>query len=280
MQVYTEHKLSICGGLTFGTADRITIHGNRALLFDYKMGRRSVPDAEINPQVQAYVIGVFEEWPEVNTVNAFLLLPRRDEVSTALYHRSDMLRLRLRVETIIARCESAEQTFCPTEHCLYCARQATCSALHQHALVIANGYEEELKLPEQFHPGHIVDAADMSKALAVARVMEKWCDSVKHHALQLRLGGQEIPGYELRERAGTRKITAPLAAWLAVRERMTSDQFIGCCDVSLPKLETVFAEAAPRGAKTKAKQELCEALADLGVVETAKETLYLAKTKK
>jgi len=280
MQIYKEHKLSICGGLTFGTADRITIHGDRALLFDYKMGRRSVPDAEINPQVQAYVIGVFEEWPNVNTVKAFLLLPRRDEVSTAVYHRSDMLRLRLRVETIIARCESAEQTLCPTEHCLYCARQATCSALHQHALVIATGYDEELKLPEQFHPGHIVDPADMSKALAVARVMEKWCDSVKHHALQLRLGGQEIPGYELRERAGTRKITAPLAAWLAVRERMTPDQFIGCCDVSLPKLETVFAEAAPRGAKTKAKQELCEALADLGVVETAKETLYLAKTKK
>jgi len=110
--------------------------------------------------------------------------------------------------------------------------------------------------------------------------MEKWCESVKHHALQMRLNGQEIPGHELRTRAGTRKITDPLAAWLAVKERMTSDQFVACCDVSLPKLETTFADTAPRGGKAKAKQELCEALADLGVVETGKETLYLAKTRK
>lgn len=96
----------------------------------------------------------------------------------------------------------------------------------------------------------------------------------------MRLGGQEIPGHELRTRAGTRKITDPTAAWAAVKERVTPDQFIGCCDVSLPKLETIFAEAAPRGAKSKAKQELSEALADLGVIETAKESLYLAKTRK
>jgi hypothetical protein len=59
---------------------------------------------------------------------------------------------------------------------------------------------------------------------------------------------------------------------------MTPDQFVSCCDVSLSKVETIFAEAAPRGAK--AKQELSEALADLGIVETAKETFYLAKTRK
>ncbi|MEI6218313.1 MAG: hypothetical protein WCP86_05395, partial [bacterium] len=40
--------------------------------------------------------------------------------------------------------------------------------------------------------------AVMSRALTVARVLEKWCESVKHHALQMRLGGQEIPGHELR----------------------------------------------------------------------------------
>jgi len=191
-----------------------------------------------------------------------------------------MPRLRLRIETIIARCKVSEPELRPTDHCLYCAAQGTCSALHKHALTIAAGYEDEMKLPDEFHPSHITDPATMSRALTVARVMEKWCESVKHHALQMRLGGQEIPGHELRTRAGTRKITDPLATWAAVRERVTPDQFIGCCDISLPKLETIFAEAAPRGAKAKAKQELCEALADLGVVETAKETFYLAKTRK
>lgn len=279
--IHREVKLDIANGLTFGTADFLLLGaGGVGELVDFKMGRNPVPDAEVNAQMQAYALGVFERFPELQTLKVHILLPRRDEVSTAVYHRADMPRLRLRIETIIARCEAAEQKLCPTEHCIYCARQGTCSSLHEKALVVANGYDEELKLPEQYHPGQIVDPAVMSRALTVARVMEKWCESVKHHALQMRLGGQEIPGHELRTRAGKRKITDPLTAWAAVKERVSPDQFITCCDVSLPKLETIFAETAPRGAKSKAKQELCEALADLGVVETAKESLYLAKTRK
>lgn len=279
-KIIKEHKVSICEGLTFGTADRVAIAGSRALLYDYKFGRSSVPDAEENPQLQAYAVGIFEEFPVIDEVTVFILIPRRDEVSSAIYRRSDLQRLKLRVQTTIARCEVPEPETRPTDHCLYCASQGTCRSLHQHALTIAAGYEDELKLPDEFHPARITDPATMNRALTVARVMEKWCESVKHHALQMRLNGQEIPGHELRTRAGTRKITDPLTAWLAVKDRMTPDQFIRCTDVSLPKLETTFADTAPRGGKAKAKQELCEALADLGIVETGKESLYLAKTRK
>lgn len=279
-QILTERKVSICDGLTFGTADRVAVNGNRALLFDYKFGRNSVPDAEVNPQMQAYAVGIFEMFPVVDEVKVFILIPRRDEICSAVYHRSALDSLRLRVQTIIARCEVPEPELRPTDHCLYCAAQGICPALHKHALTIAAGYEDELKLPDEFHPSRITDPTTMSRALTVARVMEKWCESVKHHALQMRLDGQEIPGHELRTRAGTRRINDPLAAWAAVRDRLSPDQFVACCDVSLPKLENTFAEAAPRGGKAKAKQELCEALADLGIVETGKETLYLAKTRK
>lgn len=279
-QILSEQRLSICEGLTFGTADRIAIAGKRALLFDYKFGRNSVPDAEENPQLQAYAIGVFEKFPKVEEVRVFILLPRRDEICWAVYQRKDLSRLQLRVQTIIARCEVPEPELRPTDHCLYCAAQGICPALHKHALTIAAGYEDEIQLPDEFQPSKIADPSTMSRALSVARVMEKWCESVKHHALQMRLGGHEIPGHELRSRSGTRKIVDPLAAWLAVKDRMTPDQFIGCTEVSLSKLETTFAEATPRGGKAKAKQELCEALADLGIVETGKESFYLAKTRK
>jgi len=281
LEILREHRVPICDGATFGTLDYAIFNRRlcHAHLVDFKFGRRAVPDAEVNPQVQAYVLGLLEENPDIQSVTAHILLPRRDEVSTATYSRKDIPRIRLRISTIIARCEAPEPELRPTENCLWCARQATCPALHRHALTIATGYEDDLKLPDQFHPGHIVDPTMMSRALTVARVMEKWCDSVKHHALKMRLDGQEIPGHELRSRAGTRKISDPLAAWAAVRDRISPDQFIGCTEVSLPKLESIFAEAAPRGAKAKAKQELSEALADLGIVETGKESFYLAKTK-
>ncbi len=282
LEILREHRVAICDGATFGTLDYALFNSrlSRADLVDFKFGRLSVPDAEVNPQIQAYVLGLLEENPGIETLTAHILLPRRDEVSRATYSREDIPQIRLRISTIIARCEAPDPELRPTENCLWCARQATCAALHRHALTIAAGYEDELKLPEEFHPGHITDPSMMSRALVVAKVMEKWCDSVKHHALKMRLEGQEIPGHELRSRAGTRKISDPLAAWAAVRDRISPDQFIGCTEVSLPKLESIFAEAAPRGAKAKAKQELCEALADLGIVETAKESLYLAKTRK
>lgn len=281
LEILREHRVAICDGATFGTLDYAIFNRrlNRADLVDFKFGRRAVPDAEGNPQVQAYVLGLFEENPDIQTVTVHILLPRRDEVSRATYSRQDIPQIRLRISTIIARCEAPDPELRPTENCLWCARQATCPALHKHALTIAAGYGDELKLPDEFHPGHITDPTMMSRALVVAKVMEKWCDSVKHHALKMRLEGQEIPGHELRSRAGTRKISDPLAAWAAVRDRISPDQFIGCTEVSLPKLESIFAEAAPRGGKSKAKQELSEALADLGIVETGKESFYLAKTK-
>jgi len=281
VEIHREIQFNIAEGLTFGTADYLLISPSlrSADLVDFKFGRNSVPDSEINPQVQAYVLGAFEKFPGIDLIQAHVLLPRRDEVFVAEYTRADVGRLRLRISTIISRCEIPEPELYPTDNCLWCSRQATCAALHRHALTIANGYEGELQIPDQFHPGQIFDPTMMSRALKVARILEKWCDSVKHHALQMRLGGQEIPGHELRTRAGARKITDPMAAWAAVRDRMTPDQFIGCTDVSLPKLENTFAEAAPRGGKAKAKQELSEALADLGIVETAKESFYLAKTK-
>lgn len=281
LEVWREAKLSICGGLTFGTLDYALFNRRlaRADLVDFKMGRRAVPDAEVNPQVQAYVLGLFEAFPGIESITAHVLLPRRDEVSTATYSRADVPRLRLRISTIVARCECTEPELRPTDNCLWCARQATCPALHRHALTIAAGYGEELQIPEEFHPGQITDPAVMARALTVSRVLEKWCDSVRHHAVQMRLGGQEIPGHELRSRAGVRKITDAVAAWAAVRERISPDRFAACCDVSISRLEAAFAEEAPRGAKTKAKQELSEALADLGIVETGKESFYLAKTK-
>ena len=281
ISILREVQLNIAGGLTFGTTDYLLVSpGSRSAdLVDFKFGRNTVPDSEINPQVQAYVLGAFEKFPDIDLIRAHVLLPRRDEVFVADYSRADMDRLRLRISTIISRCEHPEPELCPTDNCLWCSRQATCAALHKHALTVANGYEGELQIPDQFHPGQIIDPTMMSRALALARILEKWCDSVKHHALQMRLGGQEIPGHELRTRAGIRKITDSLAAWAAVRDRLSPDQFVACCDVSISKLENTFAEAAPRGGKTKAKQEFSEALADLGIVESGKESFYLAKTK-
>jgi len=280
--ILREEKLVIAGGLTFGTADMVIVSSNAtaADLVDFKFGRNPVADAEENAQMQAYALGVFEKFPRVQTVNVHILLPRRDEVSTATYTRADVPRLRLRIETIIARASQPEPELHPTDGCLWCRNKATCKALHNHALTLASGYSDELVIPEQVHASHITDPSVMARALQVARVMEKWCESVRHHALKMRLSGVEIPGHELRTRSGNRKITDALAAWGVVRDRVEPDRFIACCEVSLAKLEDEVAASAPRGGKAKAKHELCESLAAVGAYEAGGEMTYLTRTRK
>jgi hypothetical protein len=280
--IHREERVEICGGLTFGTLDYLLINPRlcRADLVDFKFGRNPVSDAEDNPQIQAYVLGVFENLPGLESIKAHILLPRRDEVSTASYTRADMPRLRLRIETIIARASLPEPELRPTDGCLYCRKKATCAALHNHALKLASGYSDELVLPEEVRPSHITDPSVMARALQVARVMEKWCESVRHHALKMRLSGVEIPRHELRTRSGNRKINDALAAWGVVRDRVEPDRFIACCDVSLTKLEDAVAANAPRGGTAKAKHELCESLAAVGAYEAGGESTFLTRTRK
>jgi hypothetical protein len=280
--ILREEKLTIAGGLTFGTADLVIVSAKAtaADLIDFKFGRNPVADAEVNVQMQAYALGVFEKFPSVQTVNVHILLPRRDEVSTANYSRADVPRLRLRIETIIARASQPDPELHPTDGCLWCARKATCKALHSHALTLASGYSEELVIPDQVHASNITDPSVMARALQVARVMEKWCESVRHHAIKMRLSGVEIPGHELRTRSGNRKITDALAAWGVVRDHVEPDRFIACCEVSLAKLEDEVAAKAPRGGKAKAKHELCESLVAVGAYEAGGEMTYLTRARK
>jgi hypothetical protein len=280
--ILLEEKLAIAGGLTFGTADLVIVSAKAtaADLVDYKFGRNPVADAEDNVQMQAYALGVFEKFPGVQSIQVHILLPRRDEVSIATYARSDVPRLRLRIETIIARASLPEPDLHPTDGCLWCARKATCKALHNHALTLASGYSDELVIPDQVHASHITEPSVMARALQVARVMEKWCESVRQHALKMRLSGVEIPGHELRTRSGNRKINDALAAWGVVRDHIEPDRFIACCDVSLTKLEDEVAAKAPRGSKTKAKNNLCESLAAVGAYEAGGESTFLTRTRK
>jgi hypothetical protein len=281
LRVMREVRLKIAGGLTFGTADHVIVSGGgvNADLIDFKFGRKAVADAEVNAQMQCYALGLLELIPTLRVVRVHILLPRRDEVSTAHYTRADMPRLRLRIETIIARASLPDPELKVTDNCLWCGRKATCAALHRMALSAASRYADELALPQEIHASRIEDPAMMAQALTTAKVLDGWCESVRHHALQMRLNGTEIPGYELRTRSGARSITDALAAWGAVRDRVSPDRFIACCDVSLPKLEDVIAESAPRGSKTKAKQNLTESITAVGAYSGGGESKYLARTR-
>jgi hypothetical protein len=275
-KVFKETRLKILD--QFGTADWILIDGYKAHLIDTKFGRRSVPDAEVNAQLQAYALGVFDKWPAVEEIQVHILLPRRDEVSTHVYSRKDYPTISLRISTIIARAKKADPTaFNPTPSgCQYCGRKGQCGALAAVALkkskeaAIDKGQILDVSKPEQ-----------IAELLRIAPLLEDWIKKVREEALRLHLyEGVDIPGFRCVDRATPRSITNPLGAWLALKDKMSFDDFMASvARISITELENNFSASADKGQKGKSKQLLENLLRDAGVLKEESTINYLKPIK-
>jgi hypothetical protein len=240
---------------TFGTSDLIDLYDDgTAVMYDWKSGWNKVTDAESNAQVWAYAFGVFQKFTEVNELACYLVLPRRQEVTYAVYKRSDMDRIKLRLSTIIARAKAAAD-YNPTEGvCDYCSKQGTCPALAQKALLI--GQRAGFEVPSSISLDG--DPADRAKLLKLANLLSNWCDETKKEILRQALEEDaEIPGYRLDQRRTARTVDNPLLGYDAIKELVSVEEFLlSCTRVSVPQLEKFVAERAPKGKKAEAKQNL------------------------
>lgn len=268
------------GPLTPGSTRR------KAYVRDYKFGFNLVDVPSINPQAIAYTVGIFLKYEDVDEVHFAFMIPRQDAILEHTFTRAELPTLQLRVATIAERVRkfSGQHFNVVEENCLYCGRKASCPKLHEKALVIANAYNEDaqLPLPAEFHSSLITDPVQMAKALNAVTVLEKWCESVRSHALKLRLDvGIEIPGWTLTERSGKRSVINPTAAFdLAVQYGVSDEEFMAACTVSLADLEKAVEAHAPKGQKAKKAQEFVDALVDQNAASRGNPYFLLTKERK
>jgi superfamily II DNA or RNA helicase len=265
-----EVVLDIVAGdqATFGSADLIEIYGDgTAVLMDWKTGYGAVDDAEVNSQVWAYTLGLFQAHPEVHTVDAYLVLPRRQEISSATFKRADADKLALRINTIISRAkEVAGVEFNPTEGvCDYCAFKGSCKALAGKALILGQkaGFDVPANISLDGSP------EDRAKLLKLANILSEWCDATKKELLRQALEeGAEIPGYRLDQRKTPRTIDNPVAGYEALKSMVNLEEFLSAASrISVPTLEKIVSEKAPKGEKAKAKEALEDALRDANALK-------------
>lgn len=265
---------------TFGTSDLLDIYQDRgiprktAVMYDWKTGYGAVEDAEYNAQVQAYTLGVFQKFPDIDELAFYLVLPRRQEVTYAVYTRGDIGRIRLRLGTIIARAKLAKE-YNPTEGvCDYCAKQGSCMALKDKALVVAQkaGFEVPASISLDGTP------EDKGKLLKLASILQGWAEETKKELLRQALEeDSEIAGYKVDQRRTPRTIDNPLVGYDAIKELVSVEEYLlSCTRVSVPQLEKFVSERAPKGKKAEAKQHLEDllkqngALRDEGVIHVLK----------
>lgn len=289
--VLKEVRLSVCG-VTWGTSDRVIVtDDNRLHVPDFKFGYASVDDAEVNLQGWAYALGAWDLYPECETCTVHFLLPRRDEVSRHTFTRADRPRMELAVRTIIARCEEfdrtgAESMLNPTEeNCLYCGRKGVCPKVTGVALATVKKYAP-LEVVDEVHSSQIANPAQMAKLFGSVRIMEKFIDSVKHHAMQMALeqgGLYDENGkllYEIAQKSASREVTNLAAAVEVFRNAGLSDaELLTACKLSLPKAISLAGEKAPRGKKSALMGQIETALSEAGAIAQGEPTRYLRKAK-
>ena len=273
----------------FGTVDRVIIRGSHVDLVDFKFGVGEIDDADVNIQGQAYLLGVMDKFPELQTATVHFIIPRRDEVLTHNYSREQMEDIRLRINMIVEKAELENREAIPnTEGCKYCKHKLSCPALSDKMLPLAKKYSAsvedfEMSLWGSYSPAEINDPAVLSKMLNVASVVDKWQAAAKKQATKLAVeDGEEIPGYDLHYRTASLKIDDTQGAYDAVEHLLSPDEFMDACDVSLPKLAKKYAEKLGRGEKKTARGTIEQSLEESGVLpaeEDRDRSPYLRKSR-
>jgi len=292
IETHKEVRLSILGGLTFGTSDEVSIKPNGLCeMLDFKFGMGAVDEPKDNWQAYSYCIGVFERWPQVQSVRAWFILPRRDEIMQHTFHRSQLPELQLKVKTVIERAKLYRETKDPSllnrtiEGCLYCAHKATCPKSTEYALATARRYAP-LELVDEIHSSQITDPSKMVQLLEAKRVLAKMVDSIDTHAKKMaeEQGGLYANGklvYELASRSGVRKLRKDKIADAVdiFRQHLEDGEILAESDISLTGVLDRIAQKAERGQKGKLRGAVEAALSEAEAITSGEPTTYLRRVK-
>jgi CRISPR/Cas system-associated exonuclease Cas4 (RecB family) len=247
-----------------------------ATIIDWKTGKFPVPPADQNIQLQAYALGVLFEHTSLTHVDAHLVCPRLGHVSQATYTQSDREHIEHRLRLIIDRGEDPNKQ--PTAYedaCRFCGVKSECPRMTD----LVNDACKKLDLPVQFQPGTIVSPEDRAKAQVLAGIFEDWANQIrKANAKAVREDGIEIPGFELRSRAGNTSINETriaAEALLALYPDLNSNEVLGCAKLSLPKL----VEAIRAHTGDKKKEARTKLIAELSNVITQGDSITYLQRK-
>lgn len=286
-EIYKEMRLLIIPGSS-GIADFISVDSKLKHIdaADYKFGKNFQGHPEGNRQVHSYIVGLFREFPETETIRFHMPYPRLNEAYAHTFTKEDGKRLELEIEAIAEarRTSIKDRTTHPSKSCVYCAKAGNCSAFANAAMEVANTVGALELTPFGINIPAIKDAHTAGKMKTLVDYMSKWVDKAKDQLMTVAMEAHITPeGYELAFRKAKRTVEDPAAAWQAIEDEgygVTREEFLDSCSVSMTKLEESVASHAPRGSKGKAKAEMGNLFATLGISKKKDDTPYLKKERK
>lgn len=185
----------------FGTADCIFIKENTLHVIDFKYGKGVKVEAEENPQMKLYALGVYEQYKifyNIKCIKMSIVQPRIDNISS--YETTVEELLDWGEKVVKPQAQKAFMgigEFVQGEHCKFCKAKGACEfRAHENMKVI-----EEI----QNNTG-VVTNAELGEILTKTDGIEQWLKDIRDYALSELLKGHEVPGWKAVEGKSNRKL--------------------------------------------------------------------------
>ena len=224
-QLFVEQRVALDRWVpgSFGTADAVVIDGSTLHVVDLKYGKGIPVNAERNPQIMCYALGVLDAYDYIYGIEDVHLVvhqPRLNSVSEWRTSRSELLEWGANVLKPAAKLAmSGDAPFNPgPSQCRWCAAQPICRAAANHNLALASEGFSVVGDPVAPKPVDLLSAQEIAAILPELDGLTAWAKAVEAHALRELELGVEVPGYKLVAGRSVRKWSDDAEAENAMRD--------------------------------------------------------------
>ena len=197
----------------FGTGDCVIVSDGTLHVIDYKHGLGVMVSAEGNEQMRCYAIGaleLFDPLYDIDTVSMTIYQPRRENISTEVMSRDDLVHWAEDVLKPTADLAFAgEGDFCAGDHCQFCGAKAACRKRAEYNLELAR---YDFTMPPE------LEKEEIESILVKADELVSWANDIKAYALAQALSGVKYEGFKVVEGRSNRKYTDEEAVAKAVSQ--------------------------------------------------------------
>lgn len=235
----------------WGTADDIRIADGTCHFTDLKFGKGVMKNAEHNPQLMLYALGVFQDFGHLYDIQDFHLTihqPRLDHVSEWTISVKDLLVWAR--DTVVPKAKEALETdgeFKAGEWCRFCPAKLTCEAR-------AKAMEEEF-LGDLDEPNEMPNYR-LAEILDKAADVKAWLSDIEARALSELQKGHPVGDYKLVAGRSSRSWKDPEQAEKALRgARLKVKQIFPPVMISPAQAEKILGKKHPLFAEQVKKSQ-------------------------
>ena len=197
--LYTEVKVDFNKWVPdgFGTADAVVIADNVLQIFDLKYGKGIPVQAEGNPQLRLYALGVYDTkgwlYDDIKEVTVNIIQPRNGGWSKETIPIKDLLAWGESIKPIAKKAFKGEGETKAGEHCRFCPVAPRCRALKEYNTV------------DTSKTADLLTDEELAGVLGKADSVIKYANLIKDYCLNEALQGRHFAGWKLVEGRANRK---------------------------------------------------------------------------